>query len=180
MSWITEHARVWRWFALLLLLVALVIGPWVYDQINVPAEYPCEAPFVRLEGDFCGVPLHGTWMAFALGGQFFSTVTGLVTGKLALAESGPPLAISLAGFLALLPVVSTLLMIYRGDRRWLQIFHIVILCLVGGLMLWALSAESGLHTSRLWGPWLYFASVMVLLILEIVVFAVKSRRKTVS
>ena len=180
MAWIAEHARVWRSVALLLLLVALVIGPWVYDEISVPAEYPCEAPFVRLEGDFCGVPLHGTWMVFALGGQFISTITGLVTGKLALAESGRQLAISLAGFLALLPVVSTLLMIYRGDRRWLQIFHIAVLCLAGGLMLWALLAESGLRTSRLWGPWLYFASVMVLLILEIVVFAFKSRLKTVS
>jgi hypothetical protein len=67
-------------------------------------------------------------------------------------------------------VVSTLLMIYRGDRRWLQIFHIVILCLAGGLMLWALSAELGLRTSRLWGPWLYFISVLSMLILEGVTF----------
>jgi hypothetical protein len=180
MDWIAEHARVWRSVALLLLLVALVIGPWVYDEISVPAEYPCEAPFVRLEGDFCGVPLHGTWMAFALGGQFFLTITGLVTGKLALAESGRQLAISLAGFLALLPMVSTLLMIYRGDRRWLQIFHIVILCLAGGLMLWTFSAESGLRMIQLWGPWLYLATVAVLLILEIIVFVAKSRHKTVS
>ena len=170
MDWIAEHARVWRSVALLSLLVALVIGPWVYDEISVPAEYPCEAPFVRLEGDFCGVPLHGTWMVFALGGQFISTITGLVTGKLALAKSGRQLAISLAGFLVLLPVVSTLLMIYRGDRRWLKIFHIVILCLAGGLMLWAFSAAFVLRTSRLWGPWLYLASVMVLLILEGVTF----------
>ena len=166
MAWLAKHIRIWRSVALLLLLVALVIGPWVYDEISVPAEFPCEAPFVRLEGDFCGVPLHGTWMVFALGGQFILTITDLVTGKLALAESGRQLAISLAGFLALLPVVSTLLMIYRGDRRWLYIIHIAGLCLAGGLILWALSAESGLRTSRLWGPWLYLISVLSMLILE--------------
>ena len=179
MSWLTEQARVWRAVALLLLMVS-IFGPWVYDQINVPAEYPCSAPFVRLQGDFCGMPLSGTYMLYAMGSEFVRIGVEVVTGSLALAEAGRVLLILLLGFLILLPTVSTLLMILRGDRRWLQVFHITVLCLAGGLLLWALSAESGLHTSRLWGPWLYFASVIVLLILEIVVFAFKSRLKTVS
>jgi len=171
MAWLAKHIRIWRSVALLLLLVALVIGPWVYDEISVPAEFPCEAPFVRLEGDFCGVPLHGPWIVFALGSQFILTITGLVTGKLALAESGRQLAISLAGFLALLPVVSTLLMIFRGDRRWLQLFHIVALCLAGGLMLWAFSATRELRVIRLWGPWFYTGVVLGESILEFLMFA---------
>jgi hypothetical protein len=179
MSWITEHARVWR-IAALIFLVAAIIGPWVYDQINVPAEYPCSAPFVRLEGDFCGVPMSGAYMLFALVGESVRIVSGLVTGGLLLAETSRQLLILLLGYLLLLPAFSTLLMILKGDRRWLQIFHITVLCLAGGLMLWVLSAESGLHTSQLWGPWLYLASVMVLLILEIIVFAFKSRLRPVS
>jgi len=179
MSWITEHARVWRGVALLLLVVS-IIGPWTFDLINVPAEYPCSAPLVRLEGDFCGVPMSGTYIFFGLGSEFVRIVTGLVTGKLVPTEAGRVLLIFLLTILLLLPAFNTLLMILRGDRRWLQIFHITVLCLAGGLMLWVLSAESGLHTSRLWGPWLYLASVMVLLILEIVVFASKSRLKPVS
>jgi hypothetical protein len=173
MSWLTEHARVWRAVALLL-LVASIIGPWAYDQINVPAEYACSAPFVRLEGDFCGVPLSGAYMLFALGSEFVRIVTGLVTGRLVFVETSRQLLILLLGFLLLLPSISTLLMILRGDRRGLQIFHITVLCLAGGMLLWVLSAASELHTIRLWGWWLYFASVMVLLILEIVVFAFKS------
>jgi hypothetical protein len=173
MAWITDSVRNWRTVALVLLLVALVIGPWVYDLINVPAEYPCEAPFVRLEGDYCGVPLKGTWMVFALGSQFILTITDLITGRLALAESGRQLSISLAGFLSLLPVVSTLLMIFRGDRHWLQIFHIVALCLAGGLMLWVYSAALELRTIRLWGPWLYTGVVLSELILEVMVFTLR-------
>ncbi len=105
-------------------------------------------------------------MVFALGGELVYFVTGLVTGSLVLAEAGRRLLILLLGFLILLPTVSTLLMILWGDHRWLQITHMAALCLAGGLMLWVLSAESGLHTSRLWGPWLYLGSVIVLLILE--------------
>lgn len=179
MSWITEHARVWRIAALVLLLVAKV-GPFAYDLINVPAEYPCSAPFVRLEGDFCGVPMSGAYMLFALVGESVRIVSGLVTGGLLLAETSRQLLILLIGCLLLLPAFSTLLMILKGDRRWLQIFHMTVLCLAGGLMLWAFSAESGLRTIQLWGPWLYVASVMVLLILEIIVFAFKSRLRPVS
>jgi hypothetical protein len=48
---IDKHKKYWR-AALLVLLLAAFIGPWAFDPINVPAEYPCSAPFVRLGGDF--------------------------------------------------------------------------------------------------------------------------------
>ena len=170
MALIADHARAWR-IALLILMVVAFLGPWVYDQINVPAQYTCDPPFVRLEGDFCGVPLNGTWVILALGTQPISTITDLVMGRLILAESGRQLLVSLAGFLSLLPVVSTLLMIFWGNRPRLQIFHIVVLCLAGGLMLWAISAMLELRTIRLWGPWLYIGVILSELILEGLVFA---------
>lgn len=47
MLWMNEHKRVWR-VAILVLLLAAIIGPWAYDRVNVPAEYPCAPPFIRL------------------------------------------------------------------------------------------------------------------------------------
>ena len=38
--------------ASLVFLFLAMFGPWVYDKIYVPAEYPCRFPNVRLEGDF--------------------------------------------------------------------------------------------------------------------------------
>ena len=48
MIWMNEHKRALR-VALLILLLVAIAGPWAYDQVNVPAEYPCTDPFVRLE-----------------------------------------------------------------------------------------------------------------------------------
>jgi hypothetical protein len=170
MAWIANHARAWRILALVLLVVGW-LSPWVYDQVNVPAEYPCSAPFVRLEGDFCGVPLNGTWVLFAFGGVLITTITDLVTGKLVLAASGRQLLYSLGGFLVMLPVISTLLMIFLGNHRRLQLFQIVVLSLAGGLLLWAFLAISELRTIRLWGPWLYTGVILSELIMEVLVFA---------
>jgi hypothetical protein len=41
---------------MLVLMTAALFGPWVFDIIHVPAEYPCQAPWVRIGGDFCGLP----------------------------------------------------------------------------------------------------------------------------
>ena len=43
---------------MLALLVGAMLGPWIFDLINVPAQYPCD---FRLVGDFCGVLLSGFW-----------------------------------------------------------------------------------------------------------------------
>ena len=46
----------------LLSLLVAIMGPWTFDLIHVPSEYPCSAPFIRLEGDFCGTPMSGGWI----------------------------------------------------------------------------------------------------------------------
>ncbi len=48
MKWLKTHQRVWRLAILLLLLIAIA-GPWAFDLVNVPAEYSCAAPYVRLK-----------------------------------------------------------------------------------------------------------------------------------
>ena len=59
-SWINEHKNGWR-VALLVVVLVAIMGPWTFDPINVPSEYPCQAPYIRLDDDFCGTPLPGTW-----------------------------------------------------------------------------------------------------------------------
>lgn len=58
---ITQNISIFRAGALILFVVAL-LGPWTFDVINVPAEYECSAPFIRLNGDFCGMPMSGLWV----------------------------------------------------------------------------------------------------------------------
>jgi hypothetical protein len=58
MVWTNEYKKVWRVAVLVLLLVA-IMGPWTFDRIHVPSEYSCSSPYIRLEGDFCGIPLRG-------------------------------------------------------------------------------------------------------------------------
>jgi hypothetical protein len=176
MSWIINHARAWR-IAALFLMMAAFLGPWVFEHISVPAQFTCNSPFIRLEGDFCGAPLSGMWVLFALGGEIIVTVASLVTG----AVSGRMLLIPLYAFTLLLPLISTLLMLFWGNRRRLQIFQIVVLGLAGGLMLWwlVMSAPEP-YASRLWGPRLYAGVLLLLLILEGITFASRRRASQAS
>jgi hypothetical protein len=85
MSWINKHKRVWRVAILVLLLVA-IMGPWTFDRINVPSEYPCSTPNIRLEGDFCGTPMSGIWIFSWMVGGFINAGVGLVTSALGFTE----------------------------------------------------------------------------------------------
>jgi hypothetical protein len=154
MSWIDKHPRAWRAGTLVLLFITLV-GPWGFDLLNVPSEYTCSPPSVRLHDDFCGMPLSGIDM-----------LTGTVEGLRAFAQTGavfPASARDLFGLLFLcavvifvfvLPFFNTLLLILRGASRRRGIFSVVT---------WSLAASISLlmGTSRprlfwaLWGIWLY-------------------------
>jgi hypothetical protein len=55
---INKHRKITR-VAILILFITSMLGPWMFDLINVPAEYACSKPNVRLYGDFCGMPVPG-------------------------------------------------------------------------------------------------------------------------
>lgn len=150
-SWINEHKNGWR-AAVLIVLAVAVMGPWTFDRIHVPAEYPCS---FRLEGDFCGLPMSGIWLLLWMVYGFVRSSAGLVTGAMGFAESARLFLVSLLLFLRVLPFFSTLLLILRGDRRRQQVFNIVA---------WGLAAGIGLLIGLfsypklfwvLWGIWLY-------------------------
>jgi hypothetical protein len=121
MSWINEQKRVWRVAILVLLLVA-IMGPWSFELVNVPSEYPCSAPFIRLEGDFCGTPTLGIQYLVGTIVGVINRGVGLVTGATGFASRGDELFreflfMMVVPFLLVLPFFSTLLLLVRGDRR---------------------------------------------------------------
>ena len=178
MSWINEHQRNWR-IALLLLMIVAFMGPWAFDLINVPSEYECSAPFVRLEGDFCGGPLSGIGLFFWISSSFISIGIGLATGEFVFFERIRELLISLLLFLPLLPIFSTLLLILRGDHQRRQVFTIIawILAISGGLFLGISNSIYPRLVWAVWGLWLYIGLAISALILEIIVIlSIRSRK----
>jgi hypothetical protein len=182
MSWINKHKRIWRAAILLLLLVALM-GPWAFDLINVPAEYPCY-PNIRLEGDFCGVPLSGvrvfSWMVSGLIGM----VIGLATGATILAGRGREFLGAflyvMILFLLFLPFISTLRLMRGGELRGRQVHHVAVwgLAAVSSGLLLLLFGVSRLHWA-LWGLWFYVGLAASALILELLVLMVGSKASQV-
>lgn len=168
LSAINNSKRIWRTAALLLLLVAS-FGPWAFDRIHVPAEYPCSPPNFRLEGEFCGVPgWKGMHILIFIVGGFFAGIVQLVTGAGAFFPD-PAEALLRAFFLLplVLPFLAVLLSIFHRDGR--QVFHV---------MAWGLAvAAAGLFLSLsnfsrshwvLWGIWLYIGLAVAVLILELI------------
>jgi len=182
MLWIQEHKTVWRVAILVLLLVAF-LGPWVFEQINVPSEYPCSAPFIRLEGDFCGEPMPGMWILLWTVAAPISEVIGLVTGATVLADFGvvflKRLLTSLVLLTLVLPFFSTWLLILRGDRPRLQVFHVVVWGLAAGAgLLFGIQSLPRLYWV-LWGTWFYIGLAVSALILELLVRMAGRRNRQV-
>jgi hypothetical protein len=172
MSWITEHQRNWR-IALLVVMVVAFMGPWGFDLINVPAEYECSAPNFRIEGDFCGMPISGIRGYLGISGGFISISVSLLTGEFVFPERMYELLIIWLFLFPLLPIISTLLLILRGNNRRLQVFTIFAWVLaIGGGLFFRLIRYPKLFLG-VWGIWLYIGLAASALILEIIVLVRK-------
>ena len=174
MSWMYGHKREWRVIVLVLLLVSIV-GPWVFDRIVVPSEYLCSTPAVRLDGDYCGIPMPGIWVLSAVTGVLVNMVVGLFTGTTAFTDRSREFSFSLLGLLLVLPFFSTLFLIVQGDRRWRLVFHIVAWSLAFGLGLLLGLSNYPNQFWVLWGIWLYVGLAASALILELVMLAARRR-----
>jgi hypothetical protein len=64
MNKILNYQEYWR-MAFILVIIASVFFPWMYDKVYVPAGQPCAPPNVRLDADFCGFPFNGIMAFFA-------------------------------------------------------------------------------------------------------------------
>lgn len=176
--WIVEHKRYWRIILLLLMIVAF-LGPWMYDVINVPAKYPCDDPFIRLEGDFCGLPLSGIrFIAFFAGG-LFTMITGIITGDVDLTPSGleylGSVYFTILVILLVLPAVTMVRFLVYGDRKRLQLFHVVV-CGLNLRLTLLIGISSHLQQfNKLWGVWLFNVFTITSMILEILILATRKR-----
>ncbi|MBL8107912.1 MAG: hypothetical protein JNJ72_20255, partial [Anaerolineales bacterium] len=117
---INQNISIIRVVVLLLLILAL-LGPWAFDQINVPAEYDC-SPFIRLNGDFCGMPMSGIRFFQLWVGGFFYMLFELISGKFM--GQGQEFLLVLA-ILPLLPFFTTLLLLWKKDARQLRTAHLI-------------------------------------------------------
>lgn len=174
MSWINEHRRVWGIVILALLLLASM-GPWGFDRIHVPAQYPCSAPFIRLEGDFCGLPLSGMWMLSILPGEFISLAVGTVAGRIAFTDLGRTFLGIVLVLFALLPVISALLWIFPGHHQHQSKFHLAAWGLAAVFIVRLLPLTLEFRPGQLWGLWLYTGLVSSVLILAVVALAIRGR-----
>jgi hypothetical protein len=167
MNWISEHKLKWR-IAFLAVILVGVFGPWVFDEINVPAEYTCQPPNVRLYGDFCGIPLSGIYVVWAVLGELIRSILMLITGAFSLTVSARIILIALMGLAIILPVFSTLLVSLRpNSRRWV-IFQVAACVLGAGAGLF-MGLSSSLHIFYItWGVWLFLTAVIAAAVFEII------------
>lgn len=170
MSWIREHRRTWQ-LAFLVLVPATFVGPWLYDMLWVPAEYVCSPPAVRLDGDYCGLPMSGLgffrWVIPEL--AYASKV--FLSGDITLIDWAKDCSLGLLLSVLFLPLLSTLLLVLFGDRPRRQVFGVVSWSLAIALsLLIGLSSYPRLFWV-LWGVWLYTVLAAAGVVLEALVLA---------
>jgi hypothetical protein len=175
------NATVLRRTLVLTLLIISMLGPWTFDLINVPAQYECDTPFVRLYGDFCGYPLSGFGTVKWATSGFFYILGTLIQGnfKARLSE----LMILLCALIVVLPFFSVVIVLmYRNSRR-LRASNVIVwglACLptLTLFILQATRAQSVQFFHLLWGLWLYILLAIGTVIVEILVWRSNSKIST--
>ena len=160
-----EYTNYWRIVALIGLAITLV-GPWAYDVIHVPAKYPCEAPFIRLEGDFCGTTLPGITLIALLAGGLLGIVDGFLTGTLTLTILRGEIPVVLLGIIFLLPIFSTLFLLQNKDSPRRRLIQVVGWSLASGAGILLNVSNSSSPSWALWGLWLYIGLAASVAIIE--------------
>jgi hypothetical protein len=141
-----------------------MLGPWMFDLINVPAEFTCENPFVRLYGDFCGHPLSGFQYFGLFVGGFFQMLIFLMNGGFL----DQPRELLFVGslLLILLPSFTTLLSLWKKEPRRLPTINLIAWILAFLLTLTIFISQINDPVFRLWGPWLYIIAAISAIIIE--------------
>jgi len=161
--WLGAHRNVLR-FLVLVLLITTLIGPWGFDQINVPAKYACDSPFIRLYGDFCGLPISGYQVLGFMVGGFFQMLFVFITGMFI---NRPGELLAGLSILPLIPFFTTLLLLWKKESHRLRTVNLVawILALLLTLMLFITQIND--KATLLWGLWLYIITAAIAIALEI-------------
>lgn len=175
MSFLIEKSVLRRRFVLALLIVSM-LGPWSFDLLNVPAQYPCGKPSVRLYGDFCGYPMPGFAGVLWAAGSSFTMLDALIRGNSA--GRLPELLSTISAWIILLPFFSILFLIGNPGSRRLQGINLIAWGLAGLVTLAAIVLQTsreqvGLFFYLLWGLWLYLLLAIGTTLFEILAWRSK-------
>jgi len=174
-----QSIQKYRFIGRIMLLVFLgisFVGPWFFDLIMVPAEYECNLPFVRLEGDFCGSPLSYLDFTFSIFVSDLSTIRSGFFSTLTLEDLYREFSFRFLFFLVALPFFSTLLGLWKPRHRSLKIFNWTCWGLAVLISLGSLIFSEMLHPA-LWGIWLYRVAVLLALAWEVLLIRAQHSAK---
>ena len=171
MSFIVENKAGWRKFVLTLFIISM-LGPWGFDLLSVPAQFPCSIPSIRLNGDFCGYPMPGFGAVIWAFGSFFYILDDLIKGNIA--ARIPELITLIYTWILVLPCFSILLLIRNKDSSRLQIINLIVLALAClpalTIFIQQIDRDQLVHLAYLlWGAWLYILMAIATIIFEILV-----------
>ncbi|MBV6403099.1 MAG: hypothetical protein CNIPEHKO_03427 [Anaerolineales bacterium] len=159
---ISQNISIIRAGSLILFVLAL-LGPWTFDVINVPAEYECSAPFIRLNGDFCGMPMSGFQFFGLWVGGFFFMLFELIAGEF----TGHALEFLMGlSILFLIPFFTTLFLLWKKDARRFRTIHLIACVLALILALVFFIDQINDPIIRLWGLWLYILMAVSVIVIE--------------
>jgi ABC-type Na+ efflux pump permease subunit len=171
MSFITGNTVFWRMFILALFIISM-LGPWAFDLLHVPAQYPCGKPSVRLYGDFCGYPMSGFGAFIWVSGSFFYLLGELRNGNIA--ASIPDFMTLFFTWIIFLPFFSTILLTRNKNSRRLQTMNLIAWGLAGlaTLTIFVLQTNRDQFAQffyLLWGICLYILVAIGAIVFEILV-----------
>jgi len=109
--------------------VLAMLGPWSFDLVNIPAQFPCEGLPVRLAGDFCGFPVSGFGGIIMVSTCLFRLPGVLATGNIAMLF--PELTAVFIMLFVFLPVFSLLPLLRKKGSHRLQIMNLILWVLGG-------------------------------------------------
>lgn len=171
MSFILEKESLLRKLIMAGFLLAM-LGPWSFDLVGVPAQFPCKGLPVRLVGEYCGHPVSGFRGIIMVASSLFRILSAVVNGTI---DTLLPELIALIILLfAFLPVISSIQLVRNNSSRWLQVVNLI-LWVLGAL---AASAMFAMQMTRpqvapvvylVWGVWLYILVAVSAIVLEVVV-----------
>jgi len=157
--------------ALLLLWILAILGPWTYTLDGVPPAEWCDERYVLIAEDRCADLVSGLAMLAWMPLMAASAVAELFSDGFVVLGRILPVAAIYA--LMLLPLVSSLLLLVRGDSPRRQRVHLGIMLFavpVGGRLPFLLNGAYGMVISlRLWGLWLFVVVCAVALLFELLI-----------
>jgi hypothetical protein len=172
--WIDKNINSIRLAIVLLAITALIIGPWVFESLWVPGDFPCNPPTVRLKDNFCGLPIQGIDYILWWAGGFVGATASLASGDLPFIDWIGEGLLPLIFLFPLVPLFSSLTLMIREDKKSNPIFNIISWGIALGICLWIGVLGQPRYFYILWGLWLYIGLSVAALWLER--FALKGKK----